>query len=161
MSDLNETSDDIEKGEQKTTLPRESVDDNNGDEPRTSPTLPPTGIAKVGSYVKRFEQQLVAYNLESRGIQRVEEHERIKIGWLAYLQVFVLWISINLAANNITLGMLGPAVYKLSFRDASVCAVFGAIAGSLPVSWIATWGPISGNRTMVIVPVTTSSLPKP
>jgi hypothetical protein len=105
--------------------------------------------SRIGGRWKSFERTLLKYNLEMRGIQRVEEHEKIHIGWFAYLQVFVLWVSINLAANNITLGMLGPAVYGLSFRDASLCACFGVLVGSIPVAWIATWGPLSGNRTMV------------
>lgn len=104
---------------------------------------------KVGVQVKKFEQQLVKYNLEARGIQRVEEHERHPVGPKNYLQIFLLWFSINLAANNVTLGMLAPAVYQLSFLDASLCAVFGSLLGSIPVAYIAIWGPISGNRTMV------------
>ena len=106
-------------------------------------------LSRLESNVKAFEKVLVKYNLEIRGIQRVEEHEKIQISWLAYLQAFGLWVSINLAPNNITLGMLGPAVYGLSFRDASLCAVFGAIIGSVPVAWIATWGALSGLRAMV------------
>ena len=103
----------------------------------------------IASSLRAFERTLIKYNLETRGIQRVEDYEKVQIGWLAYLQVFVLWVSVNLAANNVTLGMLGPAIYELSFRDASFCAVFGALVGSIPVAWIATWGPLSGNRTMV------------
>lgn len=106
-------------------------------------------VPGLESHVKAFEQTLVNYKLEIRGIQRVEEHEKVQIGWLAYLQVFGMWLSINLVINNIALGMLGPAVYELSFRDASLCAVFGAIIGSVPVAWIATWGPFSGLRSMV------------
>ena len=105
--------------------------------------------SKLESIVKKFEQVLVKYNLEIRGIQRVEEHEKVQISWLAYLQAFGLWLSVNLAPNNVTLGMLGPAVYELSFDDASLCAVFGAIIGSMPVAWIATWGALSGLRAMV------------
>jgi hypothetical protein len=105
--------------------------------------------SRIGARLKSFEHTLLKYNLEIRGIQRVEEHEKVQIGWLAYVQVFVLWVSVNLAANNITLGMLGPAVYGLSFQDASLCACFGALVGGVPVAWIATWGPLSGNRTMV------------
>jgi hypothetical protein len=109
----------------------------------------PTSTSRIGAKLKSFEHTLLKYNLEIRGIQRVEEHEKVQIGLVAYLQVFVLWVSVNLAANNITLGMLGPAVYGLSFRDASLCACFGALVGGIPVAWIATWGPLSGNRTMV------------
>jgi purine-cytosine permease-like protein len=94
---------------------------------------------------------LVEYSLEARGIERVQEHERIpKLTWVSYLQVFLLWMSVNLAANNITLGMLGPAVYGLSFLDSALCAVFGALVGATAASWMATWGPISGIRTMVL-----------
>ena len=107
---------------------------------------------RLGSLLRAFEQQLVAYNLEARGIERVEAHERMKrLSWISYLQAFLLWVSINLAANNVTLGMLGPAVYGLSFRDSALCAVFGALVGAVVSSWMATWGPISGIRTMVRV----------
>jgi hypothetical protein len=105
---------------------------------------------RMGSLLRAFEHQLVEYNLEARGIERVAADERMKrLSWVSYLQAFLLWVSINLAANNITLGMLGPAVYGLSFLDSSLCAVFGCFAGSLVAAWMATWGPVSGIRTMV------------
>ncbi|KAL3450589.1 permease for cytosine/purines, uracil, thiamine, allantoin-domain-containing protein [Aspergillus insuetus] len=105
---------------------------------------------RLTSCLKKLENQLVEYSLEARGIERVQEHERIpKLTWVSYLQVFLLWMSVNLAANNITLGMLGPAVYGLSFMDSALCAVFGALVGATAASWMATWGPISGIRTMV------------
>jgi hypothetical protein len=108
---------------------------------------------RIAAYVKRFENQLVEYNLEARGIERVQQHERMKnLSWVSYLQAFLLWVSINLAANNITLGMLGPVVYGLSFLDSALCAVLGALVGALVASWMATWGPISGIRTMVGFP---------
>ncbi|KAJ5103298.1 hypothetical protein N7532_003827 [Penicillium argentinense] len=104
---------------------------------------------RLGALVRSFEQQLVEYNFEARGIERVAADERMeRLSWVSYLQAFLLWVSINLAANNVTLGMLGPAIYGLSFRDASLCAVFGCFVGSLVSSWMATWGPISGIRTM-------------
>lgn len=109
----------------------------------------PRRLRGLRGYVKRFEDQLVEYNIEARGIERVEENERHVLSWVAYAQVFLLWVSINLAANNVTLGMLGPAVYELSFRDSALCSVFGAFAGSLAAAWAATWGPVSGNRTLV------------
>lgn len=143
--------DNMEKGQAATGPPVDAVYEAREHDtyPRTETT---TLAGKLGRHVTKFEQQLVAYNLEARGIQRVEADERHAVGWKDYLQVFLLWVSINLAANNITLGMLGPTVYTLSFLDASLCAVFGSIVGSIPVAWIATWGPISGNRTMVRMP---------
>ncbi len=104
---------------------------------------------RFAGWMRSFEHVLLKYNIETRGIQRVEDHEKEHISWFAYFQVFVLWVSINLAINNVTLGMLGPAIYELSFADSSICAALGALVGSLPVAWIATWGPVSGIRTMV------------
>lgn len=100
-------------------------------------------------HLSSFERSLIKYNIEARGIQRVPDDEKHRITWRAYLQAFALWTSINLVINNVTLGMLGPAVFALSFTDASICASLGALLGSIPVAWVATWGPLSGIRTMV------------
>lgn len=105
--------------------------------------------ARSKQWVKKYERYTMASNLEARGIRRVEPDERHDMKQLGYTQVFVLWFSINLAANNITLGMLGPAVFYLSFLDASLCAVSGTLLGCLPVAYIATFGPRSGHRTLV------------
>jgi len=99
--------------------------------------------------VKSFEKTMAYYNLEARGIQRVTSSERHSIKDLGFTQIGILWFSINLAANNITLGMLGPTVYYLSFLDSALCAVFGMLVGCLPVAYVATFGPRSGNRSMV------------
>lgn len=99
---------------------------------------------------QRFERQLVLYNLEARGIRRVEPSERHDLNRLGYSQIGLLWFSVNLAANNITLGMLGPVVFGLSFFDACMTAVFGMLIGCLPVGYIAMFGPRSGNRSLVV-----------
>ncbi|PLB33298.1 purine-cytosine permease family protein [Aspergillus candidus] len=117
------------------------------DQTAGGPHLPP----RMAAYVRRVENRLARYNLETRGIQRVQEDERMKkLSWISYSQAFLLWVSINLAPNNITLGMLGPAVYGLSFLDSALCAVLGAFVGSIAAAWMATWGPVSGVRTMVL-----------
>jgi NCS1 nucleoside transporter family len=100
-------------------------------------------------YMKSFEKTLVRYNMEARGIQRVMPEDRHSLSQLGFGQIGILWFSVNLAANNITLGMLGPAVFHLGFLEASLCAVFGMLVGILPVAYVATFGPSSGNRTMV------------
>ena len=106
-------------------------------------------LLRIRLYFQRFEKTLVHYNLEARGIQRVESYETHTPTWKGYLQCFTLWISINLAAVNVTLGMLAPTVYQLGFEDAALCAVFGSLLGSIPVAYVATRGPISGNRSLV------------
>lgn len=96
-----------------------------------------------------FRRYMKALNLEERGIRRVEPEERHSTKSLGYAQITLLWFGINLVANNITLGILGPAVFELSFLDASLCAVFGMLVGCLPVAYIATFGPRSGTRALV------------
>ncbi|KAH9860915.1 hypothetical protein IAQ61_010651 [Plenodomus lingam] len=108
-----------------------------------------TAMGRMQQAWKAFERQLVAYNLEARGIQRVEPDERQDLHLLGYSQVSIMWFSVNLAANNITLGMLGPVVFALGFLDACLLSVFGAFVGCLVVAYIATFGPKSGNRTMI------------
>ena len=136
---------DVEKGRIETAAGQNGFDGTN--RPSGLQTIkPPT---KLASYSKNLEQTLIKYNLEERGVKRVEPHETNPLSWKSYLQAFNLWVSINLAAVNVTLGMLAPTVYLLSFKDAAFCAVFGSLLGSCPVAYIATWGPVSGNRTMI------------
>lgn len=106
-----------------------------------------TWLEGIGGKWKSLEKKLIAYNLESRGIQRVEPDERQDLRFLGYSQVAIMWFSVNLAANNITLGMLGPAIFALGFLDSCLLSVFGAFLGCLVVAYVATFGPKSGNRT--------------
>ena len=55
---------------------------------------------------RSVERTLVRYNLEARGIQRVLPDERHDMRQLGYIQIAILWFSVNLTANNLTLGML-------------------------------------------------------
>lgn len=116
---------------------------------RDTQALPIESSSRTRKYLHAFESTLVKYNLEARGIERVLPEESKPLTWQGYLQAYVLWVSINLAAVNITLGMLAPTIFGLGFKDAALCAVFGSFMGSLPVAYVATWGPVSGNRTMV------------
>ncbi|KAH8676223.1 permease for cytosine/purines, uracil, thiamine, allantoin-domain-containing protein [Xylariales sp. PMI_506] len=89
--------------------------------------------------------------LESRGIERVPEelrHPKVTTG--SYVQMFLIWFSINCTANNMTLGILGPVVYGLGFTDAIVCCLFGTIFGSVLAGYTSSFGPMSGLRTLVI-----------
>ncbi|RMZ90208.1 hypothetical protein DV736_g2575, partial [Chaetothyriales sp. CBS 134916] len=107
-------------------------------------------LENATSALRSFEHTLLKWNVELRGIRRVEDDERQQITWLAYAQVLVLWTSVNLVINNVTLGMLGPTIYELSFTDSSICASLGGFLGTLPVGWIATYGPVAGIRTMAV-----------
>lgn len=150
MSNRSSDAVDVEKAPKGESRP-DGNSDGISDRPgyRRHDQAPAVAPAEPQGYLRRFEKQMIKYNLETRGIQRVTPEECHAVTWKSYLQAFFLWFSINLAAVNITLGMLAPTVFELSFKDASLCAVFGALVGSVPVAYIATWGPISGNRSMV------------
>jgi purine-cytosine permease-like protein len=65
------------------------------------------------------------------------------------MQMTLLWFSTNITANSMTVGMLGPLGYSLGFTDAALCVTFGIILGAIGMAYISTFGPASGNRTMV------------
>ena len=87
--------------------------------------------------------------LEARGIARVPPDERQQGSILGYAQMFMLWFSANVTANNLAIGLLGPLVFDLGFVDCVMMATFGSLLGSAGVGYMSIWGPQSGNRTMV------------
>lgn len=106
--------------------------------------------SKSGNIFSRLNGRLTALNMfESRGIERVPLSERHDVKASDYLQMSLLWFSTNITANNMALGMLGPLGFSLGFVDSALCATFGALLGAAGVAYMGTFGPASGNRTMV------------
>ena len=87
--------------------------------------------------------------LEARGITRVLPEEKHGGGINGYLQMFALWFSINLVATNIITGLLGPLVFQLGWVDCVCIVIFANALSSCGASYTSTFGPESGNRTMV------------
>jgi hypothetical protein len=106
-------------------------------------TLWDTELSRLARRVEKLT------GIEARGIHRVREHEKTAKTTLSFIQIVLLWLSINTASQNIILASIGQSVYGLGFLDAALCSVFGGILGSIPAAYTATWGPISGNRTLV------------
>ncbi|PYH93413.1 hypothetical protein BO71DRAFT_355326 [Aspergillus ellipticus CBS 707.79] len=110
----------------------------------------PTSVSS-GNAFTRFNNRIQSLTfLENRGIERVPESERHAASAANYMQMALLWFSTNITANNIAVGMYGPLDYSLGFVDSCLCAVFGALLGAAGVAYMATFGPQSGNRTMVV-----------
>ena len=112
------------------------------------------GSGYPGAWIKRLSDRygkstLIKYNIEYRGITRVSPHERMETKPSA-VQTCLFWLSINLEAVMVVLGMLGPGLYQLSLLESSLLGICGAICGSLPVAYVTTFGPRSGNRTMIL-----------
>ena len=87
--------------------------------------------------------------LEARGIVRVSAEERHGGGVKRYIQMFALWFSINTSALSIIPGLLGPLVFELGWVDCVCIVIFANALSSCGASYTSTFGPESGNRTMV------------
>ncbi|KAF4637396.1 hypothetical protein G7Y89_g698 [Cudoniella acicularis] len=108
----------------------------------------PNPTSKLQRFANRLE---AAAGIEARGIERVPESERErKYAVKDYLYMAMIWFSANCTANNMAVGILGPIAYDLGFVDAMICCLFGTILGSYLTAYISTFGPVSGNRTLVI-----------
>lgn len=101
---------------------------------------------KLSSWNARIESLA---SLEARGISRVPLTERHEASTAQYRDMALIWISANLSANNLAVGLLGPLVFGLGFLDAALCAIFGVILGAAGSAYYSTWGPGSGLRSMV------------
>lgn len=106
--------------------------------------------APLGFFGRLNKKILSIRGLESHGFERIPESERHEVSAYRYLQITLLWFSSNITANNIAVGMLGPLSYDLGFTDSALCAAFGALLGAAGTAYMSTFGPESGNRTMVI-----------
>ncbi|KAG0691788.1 permease for cytosine/purines, uracil, thiamine, allantoin-domain-containing protein [Suillus ampliporus] len=91
--------------------------------------------------------KLFASGVEARGIERVPEDQReSKNAWNNLL----MWWSVNAVLTTIPIGVLAQSVFTLSFGNAVATIIcFGALGG-VATAFIATLGPITGLRTMII-----------
>jgi purine-cytosine permease-like protein len=103
------------------------------------------------SFLERIEKWENRLGVEARGIERVPPGARIAASFSEIIQVALAWFSINLVASNSVVGILGPHVFGLSFRDSALICLFGNIMGAFGPAYIAGLGPKSGNRTLVIL----------
>lgn len=89
--------------------------------------------------------------LEARGIARVLPEEKHDGGKQGYLQMFALWFSMNLVVSSIIPGLLGLLVFQLGWVDCVCIVIFANALSSCGAAYTSTFGPESGNRTMVRV----------
>ena len=153
---------DIEKGVVVSPIEFPADNTTNGDrdgkhssldhEDQSSRSLFPEG--KLGYWGLKMEQ---IWGVEARGIKRVTDDEKhVPRPLHDYFHMFSLWFSINLQAVNIIIGLLGPLVYGLGWVDCVCIVVFASALASSGVAYLSTFGPESGNRTMVCSPVSYS-----
>jgi len=108
-----------------------------------------TDISKL-PWFKRWNARIESLaGFEARGLARVHESERHPPSNMGLLQMLLLWFSANLTINNLAVTLTGPLLFGLGFVDCALCAIFGVTLGALSTAYMATWGAVSGNRTMV------------
>ncbi|KAJ4472412.1 permease for cytosine/purines, uracil, thiamine, allantoin-domain-containing protein [Lentinula lateritia] len=92
-------------------------------------------------------EKLFDYGVEARGVERVLENERDpKLLW----NNLFMWWSVNCVLTTVPIGALAQAFFTLSFGNACATILcFGAL-GAAFTSGIATLGPKTGLRTMII-----------
>lgn len=86
---------------------------------------------------------------EARGITRVPPEERISPSSWDIISIALLWFSANLSVNTLAVSLFGPLLFGLGFLDSAMCAFFGVTLGCVSTAYMATWGPLSGCRTVV------------
>ncbi|EPS25739.1 hypothetical protein PDE_00675 [Penicillium oxalicum 114-2] len=87
---------------------------------------------------------------EPRGIKPIPLEEREPVTSSTFLHMILLWFSMSLSINNIIVGSMGTLVLGLRFKDAAICAILGNLVGTMTVGYMSTWGPRSGNRTLIV-----------
>ncbi|KIW16585.1 hypothetical protein PV08_03773 [Exophiala spinifera] len=106
---------------------------------------PPSNFAQ--RWALKLEQLA---GVEARGVERVPEAIRAPHASLKdYLQMCVIWFSANVTMNNMIIGFLGPLLFEVGLKDAMILGAFGAYLGAAGTGYLSTFGPASGNRTMV------------
>ncbi len=139
---------DLERGEKPSPCPVLDVKD----EIIIATSPAPDRPSKFFDTLRKINDRIEGLSgFEARGITRVLPEERHPASNLADLQVFILWFGANISANNLFVGFFGPLVFNLGFRDSVICAIFGCILGAASTGYMAMWGPVSGNRTMVVL----------
>lgn len=107
-----------------------------------------TSSSALFSKLKRLNERLESLSaFEARGIARVPPDERQPPSTASDVQIALLWFSANISCNNLIVGLYGPLLFQLGFLDSAMCAVFGALLGSLSTAFMAIWGPKTGHRT--------------
>ncbi|KAJ3552669.1 hypothetical protein NM688_g4029 [Phlebia brevispora] len=98
---------------------------------------------KLGAVIKF----IFASGVEARGVERVPEDEReTKNMWNNLL----MWWSVNCVLTTIPIGVLAQEFYTLTLPHAiATIFCFGAL-GAMSTAFIATLGPKTGLRTMII-----------
>ncbi|HEX6489110.1 MAG TPA: cytosine permease [Candidatus Dormibacteraeota bacterium] len=83
--------------------------------------------------------------VEPGGIEFIPLHERHGVPW----RMFATWLSPNLEFATVFIGILGVAIFGLSFGQTALAIILGTALGSLTHGILSSWGPKFGVPMMV------------
>ena len=109
-----------EKQAPRSSLSSTPLDQSSGDVESVDATAidPTATTTKLQRLCNRLD---AATGVEARGIERVPDALRNrKISTRDYVNMGLVWLSINCTANNMTVGIIGPSLYGLGLVDAIV-----------------------------------------
>ncbi|KZP24133.1 hypothetical protein FIBSPDRAFT_822521 [Athelia psychrophila] len=114
---------------------------------RVEEAAPDQALVQRWGPLGRIMAKMFDVGVEARGVERVPEDQReTKNTWNNLL----MWWSVNTVLTTIPIGVLAQEYYFLSFPHAiAVIFGFGALGASF-TAFIATLGPQTGLRTMII-----------
>ncbi|PBK84182.1 cytosine-purine permease [Armillaria gallica] len=92
--------------------------------------------------------KLFESGVEGRGVERVLEDERD--GTHTWNIIF-FWTSVNLVPSSLSIGILAQDIFSLTFPHAVAAIVVVGLVSAVLTSLVATLGPKTGLRTMIIV----------
>ncbi|KAI1334270.1 hypothetical protein F5Y15DRAFT_295026 [Xylariaceae sp. FL0016] len=142
--------------DEKALSPSPTIEEGAATPPIERPHAPTTDATAIPEDLivnrwQRLANKLINFvGAEARGIERVDESLRVgKVSATDYYNMGSYWFSANLTANILTIGVLGPTTFGLGALDSMMCCFFGTILGSIATCYMATFGPMSGCRSLV------------
>ncbi|KAF9225107.1 hypothetical protein BS17DRAFT_879253 [Gyrodon lividus] len=121
-------------------------------------------IAKRFGVLGPFLSKLFESGVEARGVERVPENQRetknawnnLLMWWYVHISVIFVFVShetnrsVNMVLTTIPVGVLGQYIFTLALpHTIATILCFGALGG-VATAFIATLGPQTGLRTMII-----------
>ncbi|KAH7882408.1 permease for cytosine/purines, uracil, thiamine, allantoin-domain-containing protein [Phlebopus sp. FC_14] len=104
------------------------------------------GVVTPLRWLHRMTAMLTHYGIETHGIAPIPVEERVQT---RCYQIFLFWFSYNMNIITFSIGTIGPAVFSLGVRDATIIVVIVDILSCLLPAFFAMFGPKLGTRAMV------------
>lgn len=104
---------------------------------------------KVWKYLRNASDKLDAIGVETRGIERIEAHERSTNRTKQLISVIGLWLSACGGLSSMSSFYLGPFVFELGLKKTLTAGLIGHTLGCFIAAYCSLMGPRSGCRQMV------------